>query len=54
MDETDIHLGSDLKTNGLHRQGQQLKVPGPSLDEVCYLFGSIDPFSGEGLYEIYD
>ena len=54
MDETDIHLCPDLKTNGLHLQGQQVKVAGPSLDEVCYLFGSTDPFSGQGLYEIYD
>ena len=54
MDETDIHLCPDLKTKGLQLQGQQLKVPGPGLDEVCYLFGSTDPFTGEGLYEIYD
>ena len=46
MDETDIHLCPDLKTKGLHLQGQQLKVEGPGLDEVCYLFGSTDPFSG--------
>jgi transposase len=54
MDETDIHLCPDLKTKGLQVKGQQLKVAGPGLDEVCYLFGSTDPFSGEGLYEIYD
>ena len=54
MDETDIHLCPDLKTKGLHLIGQQLKVAGPGLDEVCYLFGSTDPFFGQGLYEIYD
>jgi len=54
MDETDIHLCPDLKTRGLQLKGQQLKVEGPGLDEVCYLFGSTDPFSGEGLYEIYE
>jgi len=54
MDETDIHLCPDLKTKGLHLQGHQLKVEGPGLDEVCYLFGSTNPFTGEGLYEIYD
>lgn len=54
MDETDIHLCPDLKTKGLQLLGQQLKVAGPGLDEVCYLFGSTDPFSGQGLYEIYD
>jgi transposase len=54
MDETDIHLCPDLKTRGLQLKGQQLKVGGPGLDEVCYLFGSTNPFSGEGLYEIYD
>jgi transposase len=54
MDETDIHLCPDLKTRGLQLKGQQLKVEGPGLDEVCYLVGSTDPFSGEGLYEIYD
>jgi len=54
MDETDIHLCPDLKTKGLQLSGQQVKVPGPGLDEVCYLFGSTDPFSGQGLYEIYD
>jgi len=54
MDETDIHLCPDLKTKGLQVKGQQLKVAGPGLDEVCYLFGSTDPFTGEGLYEIYD
>jgi transposase len=54
MDETDIHLCPDLKTKGLQLRGQQVKVPGPGLDEVCYLFGSTDPFSGQGLYEIYD
>lgn len=54
MDETDIHLCPDLKTNGLQLAGQQRKVAGPGLDEVCYLFGSTDPFLGQGLYEIYD
>jgi len=54
MDETDIHLCPDLKTKGLQPKGQQVKVEGPGLDEVCYLFGSTDPFTGEGLYEIYD
>lgn len=54
MDETDIHLCPDLKTKGLQLQGQQVKVAGPGLDEVCYLLGSTDPFSGQGLYEIYD
>ena len=54
MDETDIHLCPDLKTKGLQLSGQQAKVTGPGLDEVCYLFGSTDPFSGQGLYEIYD
>lgn len=54
MDETDIHLCPDLKTKGLQVKGEQLKVAGPGLDEVCYLFGSTNPFTGEGLYEIYD
>ena len=54
MDETDIHLCPDLKTKGLQLLGQQTKIAGPGLDEVCYLFGSTDPFSGQGLYEIYD
>jgi len=54
MDETDIHLCPDLKTKGLQLKGQQVKVEGPGLDEVCYLFGSTNPFTGEGLYEIYD
>lgn len=54
MDETDIHLCPDLKTKGLQLKGQQLKVAGPGLDEVCYLFGSTNPFTGEGVYEIYD
>ena len=54
MDETDIHLCPDLKTKGLQLRGHQLKVAGPGLDEVCYLFGSTDPVSGQGLYEIYD
>ena len=54
MDETDIHLCPDLKTKGLQLQGQQLKIAGPGLDQVCYLFGSTDPFTGAGLYEIYD
>lgn len=54
MDETDIHLCPDLKTRGLHPTGQQLQVEGPGLDDVCYLFGSTDPFTGVGLYEIYD
>ena len=54
MDETDIHLCPDLKTKGLQPKGLQLKVEGPGLDEVAYLFGSTDPFSGEGLHEIYD
>ena len=54
MDETDIHLCPDLKTKGLQLQGHQRKIQGPGLDQVGYLFGSTDPFSGEGLYEIYD
>ena len=54
MDETDIHLCPDLKTKGLQPLGQQAKIAGPGLDQVCYLFGSTDPFSGQGLYEIYD
>ncbi len=54
MDETDIHLCPDLKTKGLQLKGQQIKVEGPGVDEVCYLFGSTNPFTGEGLYEIYD
>ena len=54
MDETDIHLCPDLRTKGLQLQGQQRKILGPGLDEVCYLFGATDPFSGAGLYEIYD
>lgn len=54
MDETDIHLCPDLKTNGLQVVGQQLKLEGPGQDQVCYLFGSTDPFTGDGLYEIYD
>ena len=54
MDETDIHLCPDLKTKALQLKGQQVKVEGPGLDEVCYLFGSTNPFTGEGLYEMYD
>ena len=54
MDETDIHLCPDLKTKGLQLKGQQVKIEGPGLDEVCYLFGSTNPFTGEGLYEIYN
>ena len=43
MDETDIHLCPDLKTKGLQPLGQQAKIAGPGLDQVCYLFGSTDP-----------
>jgi transposase len=54
MDETDLHLCPDLKTKGLQLKGHQVKIEGPGFDEVCYLFGSTNPFTGEGLYEIYD
>ena len=54
MDETDIHLCPDLKTKTLHPKGKQVVVRSPGIDEVTYLFGSINPFTGEGLYEIYD
>ena len=42
------------QTRELQLKGHQLKVEGPGLDQVCYLVGSTDPVSGEGLYEIYD
>lgn len=54
MDETDIHLCPDLKTRTLHLKGKQVIVRSPGKDQVTYLFGSTNPFTGEGLYEIYD
>lgn len=54
MDETDLHLCPDLETQGLHLIGQQSIILAPGIDEVAYLFGSVAPFSGEGLFEIYD
>jgi hypothetical protein len=54
MDETDIHLCPDLKTNTLHPKGKQMVVNSPGQDEVTYLFGSVNPLTGDGLYEIYD
>ena len=52
MDETDLHLCPDLATQGLHVLGQQKIVRAPGRDEVAYLFGSADPFTGKGLFEI--
>jgi len=54
MDETDLHLCPDLDTRGVHHLGTQPIIRAPGKDEVAYLFGSVDPFSGEGLFEIYD
>lgn len=54
MDETDIHLCPDLKTKSLHLKGKQVVVNSPGQDEVAYLFGSVNPLTGEGLYEIYE
>jgi hypothetical protein len=54
MDETAMHLCPDLKTATLHVKGKQVSVPSPGKDEVAYLFGATNPFTGEGLYEIYD
>lgn len=54
MDETDLHLCPDLDTRSLHRVGQQTILRAPGKDEVAYLFGSADPFSGAGLFEIFD
>ncbi len=54
LDETDIYLCPGLRTKGLQLKGQQVKIEGFGLDEVCYLFGSTSPFTGEGLYEIYN
>jgi transposase len=54
MDETDLHLCPDLDTNGLHPLGQQTILRAPGQDDVAYLFGSADPFGGDGLFEIYD
>ena len=54
MDETDLHLCPDLDTQGLHPIGQQTILRAPGIDEVAYLFGSVAPFIGKGLFEIYD
>ena len=54
MDETDLHLCPDLETQGLHLLGQQKILRAPGIDQVAYLFGSADPFTGEGLFEIHD
>lgn len=54
MDETDLHLCPDLATQGLHVVGQQTILRAPGIDQVAYLFGSVDPFLGDGLFEIYD
>jgi transposase len=54
MDETDIHLCPDLKTPTLHLKGNQAVVYSPGQDEVTDLFGSVNPLTGEGLYEIYE
>lgn len=53
MDETDLHWCPDLATRGLHPKGQQLIIQAPGVDEVKYLLGSVDPFWGDGLWEIY-
>lgn len=53
QDETDLHLCPDLKTRGLHPLGNQTVVRSPGQDEVAYLYGSVAPFTGEGLYEIH-
>lgn len=53
MDETDLHLCPDLDSRCLHPVGQQPILRAPGQDQVAYLFGSVDPFTGEGLYEIY-
>ena len=50
MDETDLHLCPDVETKGLHIVGQQTILRAPGIDQVTYLFGSVDPFKGvEGL-----
>ena len=54
MDETDLHLCPDLATQGLHLLGQQTILRAPGQDDVAYLFGSADPFGGDGLFEIQD
>jgi len=54
MDETDLHLCPDLNTTTLHLKGQQAVVSSPGQDHVTYLFGSVNPFTGEGLYEVYE
>ena len=54
MDETDLHLCPDLDTQSLHLVGNQPIIRAPGKDEVLYLFASADPFTGEGLYEIFD
>jgi len=54
MDETDLHLCPDLDTQGLHLLAQQKILRAPGRDEVAYLFGSADPFTGKGLFEIQE
>jgi hypothetical protein len=54
MDETELHLGPDLATKGLPRLGQQTILRAPGREDVAYLFGSVDPFGGDGLFELYD
>jgi transposase len=34
--------------------GHQTVLRAPGLDEVTYLFGTVAPFEGTGLFEIYD
>lgn len=54
MDETDIHLCPDLESKGLHQVGKQKVISSPGVDEVAYLFGSVNPSTAQGLFEIYD
>ena len=53
QDETDLHLCPDLSSRGLCALGSQTVVRAPGQDEVTYLYGSVAPFIGEGLYETY-
>ena len=53
QDETELHLCPDLSSRGLCALGSQTVVRAPGQDEVTYLYGSVAPFIGEGLYEIY-
>ncbi len=53
MDEPDLHLCPDLFTQGLHPLGEQTILRAPGQDQVTSLFGAVDPFKGDGLFEIY-